>query len=258
MIYEKLEQYRKRTAGFMRESLPCSGVFETNQNLRLKVNEEGKFLPFSGDTVSFDLNDDIKQYVGQIQTILYQNCRDMLATPIRQSSFHVTLHDLSSGTLESGLKNQMEKNRKAAEQILQNRERKKTSPLRVRTVSVFNMVNTSVVLGLEPEDEESCGRLMELYECFQKIVLLNYPLTLHITLGYYRPGKYPESHIKYLGGIFNDLNQKIRSGFCLNEEKLVYARFTDMNHYFCSAEEKSYGCVNKNIWKPQCDEEERQ
>ena len=56
---ENLEQYRRRTGGFMRDSLPRDGMFETNPNLTRKVEGGGGFRPFYGDTVIFDVEDEV-------------------------------------------------------------------------------------------------------------------------------------------------------------------------------------------------------
>lgn len=49
------------------------------------------------------------------------------------------------------------------------------------TTWVFNMVNTSSVLGLKPADEESLRRLDEIYTTQEDVVRLGYALTPHVT-----------------------------------------------------------------------------
>ena len=101
----------------------------------------------------------------------------------------------------------------------------------MRTTRVFNMMNTSVVLGLEPVDDENCCRLMQMYERFHKIVPLGYALTPHITLAYYKPGVYPEEYLYALAGAFDTCNQKLGQIVELDIEGLHYQEFSDMNHY---------------------------
>ena len=45
---------------------------------------------------------------------------------------------------------------------------------------------------------ESCRLLMRYYEAFQPILCLNYPLTPHVTLAYFKPGILDERQIKCL------------------------------------------------------------
>lgn len=236
-VIENLEQYRQRTLGFMRDSLPHDGTFETNPRLKYKVDSQGKFLPFYGDTVIYHVDSHVKAQVKALQDILYSQCKDMLAEAIDCSTFHVTLHDLNNGERSPWLAEQMEGNRRAVGELWTKIGKGKGLPIRVRTVSVFNMVNTSVVLGLEPADEESCRRLMELYEQFQKVVFLGYPLTLHITVAYFRPGVYSDGQRQALAQAFSEANRCIDMEFCLTDENLVYQCFSDMNHY---GEEQEY------------------
>ena len=228
---ENLEQYRRRTGGFMRDSLPHDGMFETNPNLTRKVEGGGRFRPFYGDTVIFDVEDEVKDRIERRKSQLYRACGDMLAEPLDEDTFHATLHDLSSGGDSAALAAQMEQNYWKAQQILDAIRPEDMPPVRVKAVSVFNMVNTSVVLGLEPADETSCRRLMELYERFQDVVRLVYPLTLHITIAYFRPGIYSDGQRQNLAGMFSGLNRDLDLGFCLEYERLRYQRFQDMNHY---------------------------
>lgn len=228
---EHLEQYRQRTGDFMMHSLSYTGTLETNPNLRKKVNEQGNFCPFFGDTIVFQLDESVINLVSHMQKKVYQNCGYMLAAPIDTSTFHVTLHDLSNGNVLQDLSHKMEQNRQQAHEILQKRDTQ-SQPIRVRTVGVFSMVNTSVVLGLEPADDASCLRLMKWYERFQTVVPLNYPLTLHITLGYYKPGVYSNEQREHLAQVFSEINQTCGHVFTLDENKLVYQRFDDMNRYY--------------------------
>lgn len=228
---ENLEQYRRRTGGFMRDSLPHGGMFAMNPNLARKVGEDGRFRPFYGDTVIFDVEDEVKCRIERIKSQLHRSCGDVLAEPLDKDTFHVTLHDLSSGGDSAALTAQMDQNHWKTRQILDAVRREDMPPARVKAVSVFNMVNTSVVLGLEPADDASCRRLMELYERFQDVVRLDYPLTLHITIAYFRPGRYSDGQRQELVRMFSELNRDLDMGFSLEDERLWYQRFRDMNHY---------------------------
>ena len=107
---ENLEQYRKRTRGFMMDSLSYMGNLETNSNLSNKVYSYGAFCPFIGDTVIFELDKEVKQIVEQFQNVLYEQCGEMFAEKVVSDTFHVTLHDLSNGKPSEEVKQRMKKN----------------------------------------------------------------------------------------------------------------------------------------------------
>ncbi|KAH0786794.1 ligT like phosphoesterase [Histomonas meleagridis] len=229
---ENINQYQQRTRGFMMNSLKYNCAFETRPSLRQKVNDEGHFIPFYGDTIVFNLDNAIKNKALELQNVLYENNQNILADRIDPSTFHVTLHDLSNGNSRNELLSQMEQNKESSTKILEMVESEKLDPISLRTVSVFNMVNTSVVLGLEPANNRSCYRLMALHNRFQSVVRLDYPLTLHITLGYYKPGTYSPEQISQLNQTFMELNKTMGEEFFLDEKQLLYQRFDSMNHYF--------------------------
>lgn len=228
---ENLAGYRQRTRGFMLDSLPLAGGFETNPELWKKVDEQGHLRPFRGDTVVFQTDDILKRRAQELQKVLYRNCGDMMADPLKPETFHMTLHDLSNDGNGDEFERKMEQNRQDTARILRLVKMEASENIHINTVGVFNMVSTSVVLGLEQADEFSCTRLMELYERLQTVVSLDYPLTLHITLGYYRPGVYSSEQRRRLQGTFARLNREMGQEFYLKESRIMYQRFEHMNHY---------------------------
>ena len=207
-------------------SLPQWGDFTTSPNLRKKVDEAGNLLPFLGNTVVFLLDDDTKEKLRQLQESLYQAAPDMLAQPLQMSTFHMTLHDLANGTPEQlGLQDYMRYTRERVSQILP--DWKDTPPLRVKTTWLFNMFNTSIVLGLKPADGESWCRLDEMYTTLEDVVRLGYALTPHITMGYFLPGTYSSEQVQRLSGVLRNVELDIT----LDMKNLVLQEFHDMNHY---------------------------
>jgi len=206
--------------------MPQWGDFTTNPNLRKKVDDAGNLLPYRGNTVVFLLNDDIKEKLRQLQESLYQAAPEMLAQPLQMSTFHMTLHDLANGTPEQpGLQDYMIYTQEKTLQILP--DWKDTPPLRMKTTWLFNMVNTSIVLGLAPADEESWFRLDEMYTALESVVPLGYALTPHITVGYFRPGTYSPEQVQQLCTAL----RKVELEIILRMEDLVLQDFSDMNHY---------------------------
>lgn len=207
-------------------SLPLWGDFTTNPNLRKKVDDIGNLLPFMGNTVVFLLDDDTKDKLRQLQEELYRAAPDMLAQPLQMSTFHMTLHDLANGTPDQpGLQDYMRYTQERVSQILPGW--KDAAPLQMKTTWLFNMVNTSIVLGLKPADEESWHRLDEMYTTLEEVVHLGYALTPHITVGYFLPGTYSQEQVQRLSTVLCNVNLEIT----LDMKNLVLQNFTDMNHY---------------------------
>lgn len=207
-------------------SLPQWGDFTTNPNLRKKVDEAGNLLPFVGNTVVFLLEDETKEKLRQLQEELYWTAPDMLAQPLQMSTFHMTLHDLANGTPEQlGLQDYMRYTQERVSQILPGW--KDAPPLRMKTTWLFNMVSTSIVLGLAPADEESWRRLDEMYTTLEDVVHLGYALTPHITVGYFLPGTYNQEQVWRLSSALRSVDMEIT----LDMKNLVLQNFTDMNCY---------------------------
>lgn len=228
---ETLEEFRHRTREFSRNSLSVGGDFWTNSNLTNKVDEQGKLKEYCGNTMVFLLDDGCMDQLKDIQRNLYQNCARMLADSLRCDTFHITLHDLVNGMRSEKLSDEMEKSEQSALQLLAKIKEADPQKIKMRSTFLFNMVNTSVVLGFEPADEKSCRSLMKLYEVFQDVVYLTYPLTPHITMAYYKPGKYVTEDLEALQKTIEYVDRLTKVELELNTEKLVYQRFTDMNHY---------------------------
>jgi len=200
--------------------------FTTNPNLRKKVDKEGNLLPFLGNTVVFLLDDKTKGKLQQLQESLYQAAPEMLAQPLQMSTFHMTLHDLANGMPDqSGLQDYMNYTRERVLQILP--VWKDAPPLRMKATWLFNMVNTSIVLGLAPADEESWYRLDEMYTTLESVVNLGYALTPHITMAYFLPGTYSPEQVQRLTAVLRNVELEIT----LDMKNLVLQEFFDMNHY---------------------------
>lgn len=212
--------------GYIQNSLPESGDFLTNQNLRMKVNEEGQLLPFFGNTTVFLLSDAIKDSLKLLQEELYVTAGEILAQKLNPETFHVTLHDLVNGLqLDPCLSRRMADTEQKTKALLKNW--RGNSQIRMNTTWLFNMVNTSVVLGLAPANEESRNMLTEMYTALETVVPLGYGLTPHITMAYYRPGSYSCRDVQKLKKSMGPVDMEIT----LKLDDLVYQEFSDMNHY---------------------------
>jgi len=233
---ETQEALETRTNQFIWDSIPREGEFWTSDSVERKVYPEwepdqGKLKQFFGNTMVFQLNDDEISYVKDIQDRLKSDCKEFLAEPLVSSTFHMTLHDLVNSDNYFEIERQVKATGFAAISILERLKRMEIPPIYMESTCVFNMNSTSVVLGLKPADEESCRWLMLLFELFQSVVGLKNPLTPHITLAYYRPGKYKAEVLEPLRVIIDEVKQKEKLRLKLDITRLVYQEFFSMNHY---------------------------
>lgn len=228
---ETRTEYRDRVYRFMKEKIAaetlCTGAALTD-----KVAGDGSFRTFVGDTVVFPLEGGSRKLLSECRDLLYDACGDMLAERLRTDTFHITLHDLSSGRPSEELWRRSEQNAAAVLPLLRDIRAREGAEIRLRAVSAFPMVNTSVVLGFEPEEERSCRLLMEMYEDLQRVVKLTYPLTLHATLAYFKPGVYGGGAVRRLAGALREINRIRMPMTVLHPRQLQYQRFDDMNHYY--------------------------
>ena len=227
---ETLQEFQQRTCGFTSSSLP-SGSMETNPGLSKKVDREGKFLEYQGNTVVFNLPWKVKEKILALQGELYRLCGEVLAERIEAATFHITLHDLVSGPPSAGLEQEIKRTEHAAVRAVNELSGDKGG-IRMRSTFLFNMVNTSMVLGFEPGDQESCLKLMGYYEIFQRIVPLDYPLTPHVTVAYFRPGRISEGQVCSLKKAVDFAKFQETLETKLTGEMLEYQVFSDMNHYW--------------------------
>lgn len=200
-----------------------SEYLETAPGLLAKVSPQGQLLPFSGNTVVFLLRQETKQRLQQIQTRLHQQCGEILAQPLAPDTFHMTLHDLANGDLLSRQEEMAAQARKCLDEL-----RAADLPaIPMQATWTFNMVNTSIVLGLEPAVEEAWQQLSGLYLHFQQVRNLPYALTPHITMAYFRPGCYGPEQTALLRDALGPVDLTVE----LQPSDLVLQNFADMNTY---------------------------
>lgn len=207
-------------------SVPEEDTFTTSQGLKNKVDEAGNLKPFRGNTTVFLLDEDTKQKLRFLQDSLYRTVPDMLAKPLQEDTFHMTLHSLEDDPPDTpGLEERMAAAAEKAEVLL--KAWKDDTVLHMKTSWLFNMVNTSIVLGLMPADPDSWHRLNDMYMALEEVKPLGYPMTPHITMAYYRPGVYDRAQMDRLCAALQNVDLEIT----LPMRALVLQDFTDMNHY---------------------------
>ena len=185
-----LEDYEARTQW---KYVRPGGRFETHPELGNKVDAGGAFLPFPGSTVVFRLERQTEMYLTMVQAFLHSHLKGMLAQPLPETAFHMTLHDLVNPetplqgvSLSEGIRTSAAAASEQVEAIWREHGRKTIGMVPDRVV---NMMSKSLVLMLKPASEADYILLLQLYRQFDSIVSLPYPLTPHITLAYFRPGE---------------------------------------------------------------------
>ena len=228
---ETLQEFQARVGSYNRTSLPVNSGMDINGNLWKKVDEFGKMKTFVGNTTVFLLPEEVKAKIHVIQNKLYEVCPDVFAEPLVADTFHITLHDLLNGEESDDLKWRIgEIQHKAKQFVYQIAE--KNEEIRLKSSVLFNMVNTSMVLGFEPADEESCQKMMEYYELLQEVVYLNYPLTPHVTVAYFKPCRIEAEQVHDIQNVIHWVNKQEAIEVTLNTKMLVYQLFQHMNCYY--------------------------
>lgn len=226
---ETYREFLNRISSFEKEELCLGdGYFSVNPSLHSKVSEDGSFRPFYGDTVVFDLDEATKERLSEVIKRLYDCSGECFCERLIPSSLHMTLHDLSNSPLLGSVAEEIFFNGIRVSEIRKELKREK---IRMKTGNIFNMVNTSIVLGLYPTDEKEYGKLMNLYSLFDGIKPLSYSLTPHITLAYYNPRGFGEEAALRLKSTVFSLNREAAFEITLNTEHLLYQKFTGMNDY---------------------------
>ncbi|MDE6585203.1 MAG: ligT like phosphoesterase [Clostridia bacterium] len=224
---ETFKEFSDRINSFEKKQISLGeGDFKVNPSLSQKVGKDNKFKNFYGDTVVFDLDDGVKKRLDGIVDILYKSAPQCFCERLAWDTFHLTLHDLSNATSLQAVEGEMNRNELKIKQLAE-----KISGVQIilKSKCIFNMVNTSLVLGLCPAEERDYLNLMKLYSLFDGVKKLNYLFTPHITLAYYNIDGFDLHSAKVLEETVNRLNKEIETE--LTVKNLYYQRFESMNCY---------------------------
>lgn len=227
---ENLQAFHARVDGFQHDSLPHEGTLTTKPLLVEKVAPDGTLRPFFGNTMIFDLPQTVQLQIAQWQVTLHHRCGWMLAQPLAPNTLHMTLHDLLNGVDAATLAEPVRQTGEHAKAILAEL-RKDHQPIHLTSTLAFNMTNGSVCLGFAPDTEDDCTCLMGMHARFQPVVALNYPLTPHVTLAYFKPGTYGPAEVAQLASTLAEINALSKVHLAVDADCLYYYRFEDMNTY---------------------------
>ncbi|MCH5297031.1 MAG: hypothetical protein J1E85_05110 [Ruminococcus sp.] len=227
---ESYIEFLNRINSFQKSELVLDNSnFNPNASVFSKVDDNNKFSLFYGDTVVFELSSNLKKSIAEIVDKLYEYAPECFCDRLVSNTFHMTLHDLSNSPVLDEVSSEVFKNE------INLIEKLKSTPVEKQTIKmkstyIFNMVNTSLVLGLYPIDATEYTKLMNLYNIVNYVKSLPYPFTPHITLAYYNRNGFSEVSARKLEAIVNELN-KNSFEIELNTNDLVYQKFTSMNDY---------------------------
>ena len=214
---------------------PICGSFSTHPGLSAKVDEDGSFRPFAGSTVVFQLEKDDLTDITAAQAFLHEEVGDMLACPLPPSTLHMTLHDLVNPETATDCLNYakcVHDSLTLATRFIEDIRRDYANH-RIEMVAdrVVNMVSKSVVLMLRSRTEEDFALLLELYHRFDAIVPLSWPLTPHVTLAYFKPGRIDGDRLSAaIAPIQPDANNPVT--LTLDISALTAQRFEKMDRYY--------------------------
>lgn len=230
--YESYEEFLERINSFEKPYFHF-GVerLEPSNSVKQKVDGNGMFKDFIGDTVVFELDEKQKCFL-QTHYIdeLYLENSNCFAEKLKESTLHMTLHDLNSSAEAGMVMHRMFETEIVLAKRIREARLKKQS-INMVTTCVFNMVNTSLVLGLKPEKKEDYEKLMELYYLIEAFYPLPYDLTPHITLAYYHRNGFEGEQLEEIQRKVNKLNEK-QYRIELSTDRLYYQKFISMNEYF--------------------------
>ena len=233
--YEGFENFLQRIYSFEKPDFKFGvDVFCPNGSITNKVESNGAFSLFVGDTVVFNLDQTQKKVVFEkyIEP-LYKVAPYCFAEKLREQTLHMTLHDLNATRLFGCDHDTMCSMFSTEIEIYRLIEWLKTEPQTINMVTTcaFNMVNTSMVLGLRPKTEEDYEKLMHCYCYIERIKSLPYLFTPHITLAYFNRYSFDSYEIRRIEEVINHVNQDSLE-IPLSTESLFYQKFTGMNTYF--------------------------
>lgn len=221
IFLDRINSFEKREVCFGND------YFIGNPSISQKVDKNNTFQTFYGDTIVFNLDDTTKKKLSAIVDELYSVAPECFCERLVSNTFHMTLHDLSNSPVLEQIATEVFENEL---NVIKKSKQIQTRKIKMRSKYIFNMVNTSLVLGLYPINEEEYMKLMELYYLFDEVKHLDYPFTPHITLAYYCIDGFDIKSARRLENIVRELNTNDME-IELDVSELYYQKFLSMNEY---------------------------
>lgn len=228
---ETYQEFLDRINSFEKREINYGNkYFKGNPSIAQKVGEDNAFKNYYGDTVVFALDDIVKEKLAEYVELLYQSAPECFCERLVPHTFHVTLHDLSNAPVLRDVAEELFENELKVIEKMGEIQKQENAAIKMKSKYIFNMVDTSLVMGLYPADEGEYCRLMNLYSVFDTVRKLNYPFTPHITLAYYNVNGFDLQAARSLEAAVSRLNND-EIEIELSIDHLYYQKFKSMNDY---------------------------
>lgn len=228
---ELLHEFKLRVAQFQEDSVPREGDFGLHPGVNDKVAAQtGELLPFFGSTAAFFLDEKTINLVQLLTDAIYSEHGGALSARLPLLHAHMTLHDLhASSALDHVASTVFLQHSETVQRLSQARS---VGPIRMTCVSVFNLLNTSIAIGLAPKSDLDHDRLTRARGKFAALVPSG-PFTPHITLAYYRPEPAFPIRPDVLRSQLRSLTATVRDvEVDLQPEQLFILHFSSMADYW--------------------------
>lgn len=226
-----MESYREfldRINSFEKKDVSFGDTyFVGNPSIAQKVDVNNAFREFYGDTIVFNLDNETKEKLAEYVEKLYETTPECFCEKLISDTYHMTLHDLSNAPILENVATEIFDNELKVIELKKNVD---VAKIKMKSKCIFNMVNTSLVLGLYPVNEKEYEKLMKLYVLFNEVKELSYPLTPHITLAYYNVNGFSVESARKLEVVVAELND-CELEVELDVKDLYYQKFRSMNDY---------------------------
>lgn len=202
-----------------------------------KVNSEGEYISFYGDTTVFPMDKETILKATKFQDCLWEKIPDLLAKKLKPGFFHITLHDLNNEHDSSKNRDELEiaveeTNKKVGKIFKEIRNYVENNPesryIEVDSVGIFGGV-VGLSIGFIPSSAKDYRLLMNLHNLLDEVLYLEKYLRIHLSLNYLKPIMFSTHDIKRLIEAVNDFDEKIHVKIDILD--LAYQTFTDMNAY---------------------------
>ncbi len=189
----------------------------------------GEFRPFHGDTIAYFLDQPTRDMVHHVTDLLIERHGPSLSARLHTDQAHVTLHDLHADVDPERVRALVHaRPQRAAELVAQAR---RLGPIHMLGTRVFNLVNTSIVIGLRPAEDQAHEALLAARALFDEFVPSG-PFTPHITLAYYRPQPPVALVPAELRATLSELTRLVQGvPVVLHPGRLHHLHFGSMNSY---------------------------
>ncbi len=203
-----------------------------------KVDEDGKYRGFYGDTTVFQLDEETITRIKTAQDFVHERIPELLARRLDPNFFHITLHDLNNENDDFSsmvdLRKRVRETSKKAEKIFRKINEYITDNPEERFAEVESLGITSggfvaLMMVFLPSTEKDYRIIMNLYDLFDEIVYLKNFLRIHLTLNYFNTKKFDSDEIWKAMEVAKNFKKTFR--LKLDLRHLAYQTFTDMNSY---------------------------